>query len=47
MDARKYNRRARSEEWMEAYQNRAMARRDMRRATRAAERRERQKCVCC
>lgn len=31
---RKYNRRARSEKWMEAYQERAI---DMRRALRAAE----------
>jgi hypothetical protein len=37
MAARKYNCRARSEKWMEAYQERAMARGDMRRASRAAE----------
>ena len=34
---RKYNRRARSEKWMEAYQERAMALGDVRRALRAAE----------
>jgi hypothetical protein len=37
MAARKYNRRTRSEKWMEAYQERAMARGDMRGASRAAE----------
>jgi hypothetical protein len=37
MAARKYNRRARSGKWMEAYQERAMARGDMRGASRAAE----------
>jgi hypothetical protein len=37
MDVTKYNRRERSEKWMEAYQERAMARRDLRSAARAAE----------
>jgi hypothetical protein len=37
MDVTKYNRRARSEKWMEAYQDRAMARQDLRGASRAAE----------
>ncbi len=37
MDVRKYNRRTRSEKWMEAYQERAMARMDTRLAFRAAE----------
>lgn len=37
MDVRKYNRRADSEKWMEAYQARAMARGDLRGASRAAE----------
>ncbi len=37
MDVKKYNRHARSEKWMEAYQERAMARGDTRGAFRAAE----------
>jgi hypothetical protein len=36
MDVRKHNRRADSEKWMEAYQERAMARGDLRGASRAA-----------
>lgn len=36
-DVIKYNRRTRSEQWMEAYQERAMARGGIRRAFRAAE----------
>jgi hypothetical protein len=37
MDVRKYNRRTRNEKWIEAYQERATARGDVGRASRAAE----------